>query len=96
MTAPKYTQVAAIVRAQVADGTLRPGQPAPSGAQLARLTGFCPVTCRRALRALIAEGTLTRGVAVRRPCSPPPPRRPPATRPARCPARWPPCAAPPG
>jgi len=63
VTAPKYAQAAAIVRAQVADGTLRPGQPAPSGAQLARLTGFSPHTCSKALRALITEGTLTRGVS---------------------------------
>jgi DNA-binding GntR family transcriptional regulator len=28
---PKYARVAALVRGQVADGTLRPGQPAPSG-----------------------------------------------------------------
>jgi hypothetical protein len=57
----KYAQAAAIVRAQVADGTLKPGQAAPSGAQLARLTGFCPLTCRRALRFLISEGTLVPG-----------------------------------
>ena len=46
-TAPRYVQVAAIVRAQVADGTLEPGQAAPSGAQLARLTGFSPLTLYR-------------------------------------------------
>ena len=62
-TAPRYAQAAAIVRAQVADGTLRPGQPAPSGAQLARVTGFSPGTCIKALRALVTEGTLTRGVS---------------------------------
>jgi DNA-binding transcriptional MocR family regulator len=60
---PRYAQAAAIVRAQVADGTLRPGQPAPSGAQLARVTGFSEDTCCKALRALITEGTLTRGVS---------------------------------
>ena len=27
----KYAQAAAIVRAQITDGTLKPGQPAPSG-----------------------------------------------------------------
>ena len=63
MTTPKYVQAAAIVRAQVTDGTLRPGQAALSGAQLARLTGFSPLTCRKALSALIADGTLTRGVS---------------------------------
>jgi hypothetical protein len=57
----KYAQAAAIVRAQITDGTLKPGQPAPSGAQLARLTGFSTLTCRKALRRLVAEGTLGPG-----------------------------------
>jgi hypothetical protein len=59
--APKYVQAAAIVRAQVADGTLRPGQAAPSGARLARLTGFSALTCRKALRTLVREGVLAPG-----------------------------------
>ena len=63
MTAPKYAQAAALVRAQVADGTLKPGQAAPSGAALARLTGFSVLTCRRALRSLLAEGTLAPGAS---------------------------------
>jgi Helix-turn-helix domain/Bacterial regulatory proteins, gntR family len=58
---PKYAQAAALVRAQVTDGTLKPGQPAPSGAQLARLTGFSPLTCRKALQVLITDGVLTPG-----------------------------------
>jgi hypothetical protein len=58
---PKHAQAAALVRAHVADGTLKPGQPAPSGAQLARLTGFCALTCRKALQTLIREGVLTPG-----------------------------------
>ena len=62
-TAPRHARAAAMIRAQVADGTLKPGQAAPSGAALARLTGFCPLTCRRALRALIADGTLVRGAS---------------------------------
>jgi Helix-turn-helix domain/Bacterial regulatory proteins, gntR family len=57
----KYEQAAAVVRAQVADGTLKPGQPAPSGGSLARRTGFSPLTCRKALRALVAEGVLSPG-----------------------------------
>jgi DNA-binding XRE family transcriptional regulator len=63
VTAParKYLQAAAIARAQVADGTLRPGQAAPSGAALASLTGFAPLTCRKALRALEREGVLVPG-----------------------------------
>ena len=77
MTTPKHAQAATLVRAEVADGTLKPGQAAPSGAQLARLTGFSPLTCRRALRELVADGTLTRGVSPRarpRVTAPAPPR----------------------
>jgi DNA-binding transcriptional MocR family regulator len=57
----KYERVAAAVRGQIADGTLRPGQPAPSGAELSRLTGYSTLTCRRALRELIADGVLSPG-----------------------------------
>ena len=57
----KYARVAAAVRGQIADGTLRPGQPAPSGAALSRLTGYSTLTCRRALRVLIADGVLIPG-----------------------------------
>ena len=58
---PKYARVAAAVRGQIADGTLRPGQPAPSGAALSRVTGYSTLTCRQALRLLIADGVLTPG-----------------------------------
>ncbi len=58
---PKYVRVAAAIRRQIADGTLRPGQPAPSGAELGRATGFSTLTCRKALRALIADGILVAG-----------------------------------
>jgi DNA-binding transcriptional regulator YhcF (GntR family)/transcriptional regulator with XRE-family HTH domain len=58
---PKYARVAAAVRGQIADGTLRPGQPAPSGAALSRITGYSTLTCRRALRVLVADGVLTPG-----------------------------------
>lgn len=57
MTLPKYAQVAESIRAQIAEGTLKPGQPAPSGAPLARATGYSTLTCRRALRTLIKDGT---------------------------------------
>jgi transcriptional regulator with XRE-family HTH domain len=60
-TAPKYAQAAARIRAQIADGTLKPGSPAPSGAALARATGYSPLTCRKALVLLIMEGTLRPG-----------------------------------
>jgi GntR family transcriptional regulator / MocR family aminotransferase len=59
----KYQLAAAIVRAQVAEGTLPPGALAPSGAMLARMTGYSTLTCRRALRVLIADGTLVAGVS---------------------------------
>lgn len=58
---PKYMQAAAIVRAQATDGTLRPGQAAPSWAALASLTGFCALTCRKALQVLVSEGVLVPG-----------------------------------
>lgn len=58
---PKYARVAAAVRRQIADGTLRPGQPVPSGAALSRVTGYSTLTCRRALRVLVADGVLTPG-----------------------------------
>jgi hypothetical protein len=58
---PKYARVAAALRRQIADGAFRPGQPAPSGAELSRATGFATLTCRKALRALIAEGVLVPG-----------------------------------
>ena len=58
---PKYARVAAAVRGQIADGTLRPGQPAPSGAALSRVTGYSTLTCRKALRLLIADGVLAPG-----------------------------------
>jgi hypothetical protein len=58
---PKYARVAAIIRAQIADGTLKPGSPAPSGAALARATGFAQLTCRKALALLIREGALRPG-----------------------------------
>jgi DNA-binding transcriptional regulator YhcF (GntR family) len=58
---PKWARVAAAVRGQIADGTLRPGQPAPSGAALSRVTGYSTLTCRRALRALVGDGVLVAG-----------------------------------
>jgi DNA-binding transcriptional MocR family regulator len=61
--AARYAQAAAIVRAQVADGTLKPGQPAPSGAHLARVTGFSSLTCRKALQTLVADGVLIPGTS---------------------------------
>lgn len=58
---PKYAQVAARLRAQIADGMLAPGESAPSGAQLARMTGYSVLTCRKALQTLIKDGALVPG-----------------------------------
>jgi len=63
MSLPRYKQVAAMVRGQVADGVLSPGAPAPSGAALSRVTGYSVPTCRRALRALVSAGVLVSGAS---------------------------------
>ena len=61
MTAPKYIRAAEFVRARIADGTLKAGSPAPTGAALARITGYSVLTCRRALGALVQAGVLVPG-----------------------------------
>jgi DNA-binding transcriptional regulator YhcF (GntR family) len=63
MTLPKYQRVAASVRTRIADGILQPGEAAPSAAALARSTGTSALTCRKALRTLIEEGTLAPGLS---------------------------------
>ena len=60
---PKYLLVAARVRAQIAEGMLIPGEPAPSGSELASVTGYSVLTCRRGLRTLIRDGDLVAGVS---------------------------------
>jgi DNA-binding transcriptional regulator YhcF (GntR family) len=59
----KYELVAELVRARIADGTLRPEQSVPSGAELARMTGYSVLTCRKGLRALVKDGTLLPGLS---------------------------------
>jgi len=62
--APLKRETAAdMVRDMIADGTLLPGAPAPSGAELARKTGLGILTCRQALGTLLADGTLMRGAS---------------------------------
>jgi len=61
--AAKRDAVTALVRKMIADGTLKPGGYVPFAAELARQAGCHVGTCQRALRALIAEGTLQRGVS---------------------------------
>lgn len=58
---PKYAKVAARIRAQIAGGVLVPGESVPSGAALARTTGYSVVTCRQALRILLRDGVLVPG-----------------------------------
>jgi hypothetical protein len=62
-TLPKYVRVAASVRAQIAAGILVPGASAPSGAELARVTGYSALTCRKALGVLIKDGVLVPGAS---------------------------------
>ena len=59
MTAGKSDQVAAMIRARIADGSLRAGMYAPSGKELAKETGFAELTCRKGLQALLRKGVLT-------------------------------------
>jgi DNA-binding FadR family transcriptional regulator len=59
----KYVRVAASVRAQIAAGILVSGASAPSGAELARVTGYSVLTCRKALGVLIKDGVLVPGAS---------------------------------
>ena len=49
-----------IVRQQIIDGTLEPGQRAPSITHLSQEHGHARLTCSKALRILEDEGLLTR------------------------------------
>lgn len=73
---PVYRQLAAILRGQIADGTLQPDRVLPSKATLQQTYGVSQGTVERALAALKAEGlvvtVLGRGVFV----LPPDERRP--------------------
>jgi len=61
LTNPRaYVRLAAIVRQQITDGTLKPGQPAPSITRLSQGHGHARPTCGKALRMLEGEGLLTR------------------------------------
>jgi Bacterial regulatory proteins, gntR family/Helix-turn-helix domain len=57
----KRDTAAALVRQKIADGTLKPGDRAPSGRALAAETGYSVPTCQAAFRLLLADGTLVRG-----------------------------------
>jgi DNA-binding GntR family transcriptional regulator len=55
-----YVRLAAILRQQIADGTLRPGGKTPSLTRLSQEYGHTLLTCSKALRMLEGEGLLTR------------------------------------
>ena len=78
---PKHAQAAALIRAWIADGTLGPGASTPSGAALARITGYSSLTCRRGLKELVKDGTLVPGPSPNaRPRVPPRPGASPGKR----------------
>jgi hypothetical protein len=54
----KADQVAAMIRAKIKDGSLKPGMYVPSGSELAKETGFGVLTCRKGLQRLLREGLI--------------------------------------
>lgn len=67
--APLYMQLAAILRAQIHDGTLRPGDLLPSESVLTQTYGVARNTVRAAIKVLRDEGLVEtrpqRGTRVR-------------------------------
>lgn len=63
--APRVRQAADVVRAMIDGGTLRPGDLAPFAPGLSAQTGICYTYCLRALRLLVADGTLEPGAPPR-------------------------------
>ncbi|MEU4403923.1 GntR family transcriptional regulator [Streptosporangium sp. NPDC023963] len=55
---PVYLRVVADIRRQIVDGSLPPGAPIPSRAQLTRKYGVGETAARHALRVLVAEGLI--------------------------------------
>jgi len=55
-----YVRLAAMLRQQIGDGKLQPGERTPSLTRLSREHGHAPLTCSKALRILEGEGLLTR------------------------------------
>ncbi|WP_433375335.1 GntR family transcriptional regulator [Streptosporangium sp. CA-115845] len=55
---PVYLRVVADIRRQIVDGSLLPGSPIPSRAQLTRKYGVGETAARHALRVLTAEGLI--------------------------------------
>jgi DNA-binding FadR family transcriptional regulator len=55
---PRVAGVAGEVRKMIADGALKPGDAAPTGAALREITGAGLTQCLMALRVLESDGTL--------------------------------------
>jgi len=55
-----YVCMAAILRQQIVDGTLQPGERTPSLTRLSQEHGHARLTCSKALRMLESEGLVTR------------------------------------
>lgn len=55
-----YRRLATLIRQQISDGTLQPGQSAPSITSLSQEHGHARQTCGKALRMLESEGLLAR------------------------------------
>jgi len=55
-----YVRLAAMLRRQIAEGTLAPGMPTPSITTLSQEYGHARQTCAKALRILEDQGLLTR------------------------------------
>jgi DNA-binding GntR family transcriptional regulator len=53
-------RIARMIRDQIEDGTLKPGEPTPSVTQLNRQTGHARQTCSKGLRQLEDAGIITR------------------------------------
>jgi GntR family transcriptional regulator len=56
---PAYSQLANILRRQIAEGTFRPGDQLPSEAQLCRRYGISPMTVRRTINLLADQGVVS-------------------------------------
>lgn len=55
---PAYSQLANILRRQIAEGAYRPGDQLPSEAQLCRRYGISPMTVRRSIKMLSDQGVV--------------------------------------
>jgi GntR family transcriptional regulator len=51
-----YIRMASLIRKQIAEGKLQPGDPTPSIGRLVRDYGYARQTCAQALRVLVNEG----------------------------------------